>query len=615
MIPTQLEELKFCRVKKKTKKPFEKEYKDILNFLPSENYGVLCGYEDLAVIDSDHETLQLAIDNLLPDTYKVKTPSGGTHNYFFIPELKQKLILDLDNTHLGEVQSHGTQVVGPGSIHPNGKKYEEINNLPVTKISCEKLYEVVKPFMKEIKESEELAKLEIGMSSEIDDLDVTQIWNASGLKKQGNEYYGEHPVHGSDGGMNFWINPLKNTWHCFRCNSGGGPLSAIAVKEGLIECSEAQRGNLRGEKALQSIKIAEEKYGLKNERPLTKKERHPLPETPVVPKKEIPLLWDKELQEWEETEQDWIIDRLIPNRSIVVLTGKRGTLKTFMTLSMAYSVAGEIDFLDNFKSRKGTVIYLDKENGISIMKKRTTMIKNGLNMNGKDLKVGFICFSQLKIDKLGDIHQIEELITKHTPSLLIIDTYRRGISFDENDAGKVSELFVDILRPLVEKHNISIVLIHHNRKGGTGEVPDEMDEIRGSSDLANYSDIIFKLERKGEFAILKQLKNRNAPEETDMKIKVTFTEDSVKLSYDGEYEKQTQSGKCSEILLKWFYEKQIEQFKTKDARDIAFKAGIKETNFKWCLKEMQDVGAIEKMEFGIYKVNNNKEVFNKGIGN
>jgi RecA-family ATPase len=320
---------------------------------------------------------------------------------------------------------------------------------------------------------------------------------------------------------------------------------------------------------------------------------------------EIKIIWENELQTYQEENIEWIIDRLIPNRSVCVLTGKRGTLKTFLALEIAYSIASGTDFLDKFSTRKGGVIYLDKENGISIMKGRTLMIKRGLGIE-EPLKIGFICFSQLKIDKLGDIEKIESLMNKYKPNLLIVDTYRRGISFDENDAGAVSGLFVDILRPLSEKYNISILLIHHNRKGGMGESIDEMDEIRGSSDLANYSDVILKADRKGEFLILKQLKNRNAPEEKPIKVKVDFNDASINMKYMGEYEKATKSSKCAESIILWINENGIERFKTKDVKEIALKEGFKKNILYNALSELQDMGIIENFGIGLYDVKNNK---------
>lgn len=318
------------------------------------------------------------------------------------------------------------------------------------------------------------------------------------------------------------------------------------------------------------------------------------------------IIWEDELRNYTEDEKEWIIDKLIPTKSVCILTGKRGTLKTFLTLAISYAVALGNPFLDKFDAKKGKVIYLDKENGIAIMKKRTEMLRHGMNINGEKIDIGFICFSQIKLDKLGGVAAIESVIKEHKPHLLIVDTYRRSVSFDENDAGKVSTLFVDTLRPIVEKHNTSILLIHHNRKSsGHSEVADEMDEMRGSSDLANYADIILKTERRGKSLVLKQLKNRNAEEELPIKIKCEFSENSsscLKLLYDGEFKKQSKSEKCCELLLLWINENDIKQFKTSDAKKIAFKKGVKESSFKYALNEMENKGVIKNVGFGLYNV-------------
>jgi hypothetical protein len=46
--------------------------------------------------------------------------------------------------HLGEIQSKGQQVVGPGSIHPNGNPYEIIDDLPITEIFLPDLMDAIK---------------------------------------------------------------------------------------------------------------------------------------------------------------------------------------------------------------------------------------------------------------------------------------------------------------------------------------------------------------------------------------------------------------------------------------------------------------------------------------
>lgn len=79
-------------------------------------------------------------------------------------------------------------------------------------------------------------------------------------KKGGNELRGSNPIHGSSTGNNTAVNTQENIAHCFRCNSGGGPLLWIAAQEGIISCEEMGRGALRGDKAVEAMKIANDKY-------------------------------------------------------------------------------------------------------------------------------------------------------------------------------------------------------------------------------------------------------------------------------------------------------------------------------------------------------------------
>lgn len=316
-------------------------------------------------------------------------------------------------------------------------------------------------------------------------------------------------------------------------------------------------------------------------------------------KKEFDLVWEKELKDHEEEEKDWIIEKLIPTRSVGIWTGKRGTMKTFLVLAAVSCVSSGINFL-NYPSQKGKTIYLDKENGIQIMKQRMPLIKKGLELK-EDLDIGFICFSTLKIDKLRDINMIEEVIKEHSPKLFVIDTYRRGISFQENDAGEVSKLFVDTLRPLVEKYNLSIILIHHDRKGESQG--DEMDMIRGSSDMANYADFILKNERKGKNLILKQLKMRSAPELAPMEVKVESSEgDYIKFINQGEYNVQTKDMKCAELLTIWIMKNHLDEFTTSEAKEESFNNGIKKQNFFNGLDTLVSNGLIIKQERGKYRV-------------
>lgn len=224
------------------------------------NYGVITGVGGLLVLDIDDlpRLEALGIIDKLPETFIVRTGRGGQHFYLLCPELKDKIILEDpelqdaegDPLHLGELQALGQQVVGPGSIHPNGNRYEVINDLSIAPITGYDLLRILTP-LKQTKASEaeqphSVQRRTAGGSSLGDLIPIDQVaWPDEVKERAGAEVRGSHPLHGSKSGKNFAINTSKNCWHCFRHKSGGGPLEWIAVMKGIISCSEARPGCLR----------------------------------------------------------------------------------------------------------------------------------------------------------------------------------------------------------------------------------------------------------------------------------------------------------------------------------------------------------------------------------
>lgn len=307
--------------------------------------------------------------------------------------------------------------------------------------------------------------------------------------------------------------------------------------------------------------------------------------------KEIKLLWDKDLANYQEEKVDWIVKNMIKTKSIIILGGKRSTLKSWLCLNLGYAVANGSKFLDNFECAKSNVLYLDRENGFSELKIRSLLMKNGLELNNTENKIAFLSESYIKIDSYLDLPKIEQIIKDNEIKLVIVDTYRRFISFDENDAGDVSKLFVDMLKPLCEKTGAAIILIHHEKKGeSTG---DEMDMLRGSSDLANYVDGVIQIERKGNSLILKQTKNRSGKELEPFKIKVDTDEiNYFKFIYSGNLESiETQIAK---ELVKWMLLKELNSFTYTQAKDYAESKGYKKNKIVDALMDLQNKGIIEK---------------------
>jgi hypothetical protein len=258
-----------------TKKAFQEKWQDNLkeandaelqtHLAKGGNYGV-AGGAGLIWIDADTPEVTAKIDAELPPTLSVQSPGSMGHHYAFLCHGYEgvKQLRDKESkSNVGHIKGDRSYVVGPNSIHPNGGRYVIIRDVQIASINAEKLFEVLEPWIiKKEKEVEAEAIREKQLFPKNGELRIESVVDIASLTpKGGDQYQGSHPVHGSSTRNNFSVNTAKNCWYCFRCDTGGGPVLWLAVREGVIDCSEALPGALSGknkEKGLQTFKRAEE---------------------------------------------------------------------------------------------------------------------------------------------------------------------------------------------------------------------------------------------------------------------------------------------------------------------------------------------------------------------
>jgi len=276
------------------------------------NYGVVGGF-GLVIVDADIPEIQRLIEEKLPSTFTVESPgSHGWHCYYLCGLEKPIRLRDKEGENVGDIQGPGKMVVGPGSVHPDGGVYHVVRDVPLAQVTKHQLVEALKPYVvseREIQRVEETARRE-KRETKIN-LDILQVVPLAGLHKRGSEYYGPHPVHGSKydkNGKNFWVNPSKNVWHCFRHDSGGGPLLWLAVEEGLISCEEAGPGALRGEIFKKAMEKARERGYIKD----------------VKPREEKPIILDhlNMIEDPEVAGKPVIVEAVVASTSIAYLMPK-----------------------------------------------------------------------------------------------------------------------------------------------------------------------------------------------------------------------------------------------------------------------------------------------------
>lgn len=301
---------------------------------------------------------------------------------------------------------------------------------------------------------------------------------------------------------------------------------------------------------------------------------------------DVKILSAREIRDYQEMPYSWRVDRIIGVAKICILAGKRSTLKSWMALDMALAVVDGKPFLDKFGTEKSSVLYIDREMGFDEIKKRLTIKGKNFPEN-----LFFLSESSIKLDNPVNVLFLEEFIIKNKIGLIVVDTYRRLISFDENDAGAVSKLFVDYLKPVCDRTKVSFLILHHEKKGEPQG--DEMDMLRGSSDLANYTDTILQVMRKGLNLTLKQTKQRGAKELEPFAIKLE-TDEQTYFNFVFAGQPETKENIVAQLLVDWLIRKKIKEFRYTDALDYVKSKGQSKNKLIEALEMLEAEGLITR---------------------
>ena len=236
----QNKEMNFVLIEKSSKKPFQQAWQnklikyddtELIKHLNSNgNYGVIGGGEkNLIIIDFDNKELQDKLFPILPETFTVKTGSGLLHLYYFSDKSDSFKIFDKELKTLADIQGKGKQVVGAGSVHPNGKKYELIKNIPISFINYAEVKAQLMPYDK--KPKKEITKpnnLNIEYENNFVDecksqIKIQDVLNLIGIDTSKNPT--ECPFHSSKGGK--CLGFQDDVANCFHCDTSWNIFSLI----------------------------------------------------------------------------------------------------------------------------------------------------------------------------------------------------------------------------------------------------------------------------------------------------------------------------------------------------------------------------------------------------
>lgn len=197
-----------------------------------------------------------------------------------------------------------------------------------------------------------------------------------------------------------------------------------------------------------------------------------------------------------EPELEWVIDDIIPERSVNLIYGGSGCGKTFFALAMCYAVAyGWPTFMGKAVNAKRPVVYICLEGKAGMNKRQDALDKwamdNGLPLDGNLFTVKD-SFSLIDAKNGIETFVASSGLKPEQHPFVVVDTLSKatlGYSTDSNDD---MNLAIDKAMLLGEMLQGEVSILHHVGAHGNGKDP------RGATCLIDAPDTLIRIERKGD---------------------------------------------------------------------------------------------------------------------
>jgi hypothetical protein len=230
--------------------------------------------------------------------------------------------------------------------------------------------------------------------------------------------------------------------------------------------------------------------------------------------------------ETEPEEARWLVEGLWTRRAVGVLGGPPKSLKSWLGLDLALSVASGTPCLARFPPREtGPVLaYLAEDAGEEV-RARTAALAKGRGLLIDDLDLFLITSPVLWLDDPEHRARLAATIEERKPKLLLLDPLVRLHRQDENDVRAVSRL-LGHLRELNRTFDLAVLLVHHTAKK---ERAHPGQALRGSGDIHAWLDAGLYLTKRKR-GIRLTVEHRSAPAPDPLSISLETSNGCARLT-------------------------------------------------------------------------------------
>lgn len=171
--------------------------------------------------------------------------------------------------------------------------------------------------------------------------------------------------------------------------------------------------------------------------------------------------WD-----WEVSQPTWMLDKLIPAKSIGMLFGPSNSGKSHLMCDLVVSMVEGNEYWQGISLENGPVIVFSESHGHI-----QARLKAYHNRNTGALKHGLYSFPTMALN-IGELQFMMQWLYQlpQAPMMIVFDTLATAFQFDENDnqeASQLVKLLETYILPALDPRGC-IMIVHHTSKASGG---------------------------------------------------------------------------------------------------------------------------------------------------
>lgn len=450
----------------------------IIETWPETGYNVGIHCKGLVVLDVDVRDGKPGMENLaklpaLPNTFTVRTPSGGLHIYFSTPEGVEYRNSPGSLPPGIDVRGAGGQVLAPGSMI-DGVDYKIVNNAPVAPAPLELL-----TLLNERRSREEKAGCGV-----IGELDTDE--NLADAR----DYLAKRAPSAVQGARDDTAVLVAN--HIYDCGVSEATCRELLDEWNAEKCAPPLEDSDLDRIAESALNSRENPVGCKSVSAFGEG-FEPIPESPKTSPSDL-LEYDRdvELSDVLRQNENAIIKGLLYFREDAILYGDSTAGKTFAALDMAWAIAQGRPWCGR-RVKRCPVLYVALE-GVHGFRKRmvaASRVHGGTEGHFARLKVN-VSLVRAENGKMGAdliVSAFKQLLADAGAAngLIIVDTMARAMAGDnENDTADVMHFFEHRTGYIRQATGAAALIVHHSNRAGS---------VRGSSAAKASTDVMIRAER------------------------------------------------------------------------------------------------------------------------